>query len=275
MCRLYGFRSTHPTRVVCELVDAQNSLIRQAEEDERGLVNDHGWGIGWVADGALHCEREVEPAAESEEFRRDAANVRATTVLAHVRRATVGHPSVENTHPFRHGRSMLAHNGHVGGFARIRERMLSEMGAGHREALRGTTDSEHIFQLLLSRRARRPGAPLSEILRRTVRDVARWSRGAAPEDEEVALNLLWTVEEELVGTRVGRSLWYVERDYAYECGTCGNPHPDPGTVPDGETYRAAILASERITDEDWEEVPDGSLFRVTGEMGLELEPLDL
>lgn len=274
MCRLYGFRSSHSARVECELVDAQNALIRQAEEDARGLVNDDGWGIGYVAGDEMRCEREVGPAAESEEFRRDASKVRATTVLAHVRRATVGHPAVENTHPFRYGRSMLAHNGHVGGIEAVRERMLPKMGPEHREAVRGTTDSEQVFQLLLSRRSRRPDDPLADVLGETVRDVARWSRQADPE-EEVALNLLWTVEEELVGTRQGRSLWYLERDHVYECPVCGNSHPDPGTVPDDESYRAVVLASERITDEGWREVPEGSLFRVNESMDLELEPLSL
>lgn len=274
MCRLYGFRSSHPSRVECELIDAQNALIRQAEEDARGLVNDDGWGIGYVAGDTVSCEREVGPAAESEEFRRDAASVRATTVLAHVRRATVGLAAVENTHPFRYGRSMLAHNGHVGGFDAMQDRVLAEMDTEHREAVSGTTDSEHVFQLLLSRRSRRPEDPLTEVLRGAVRDVVRWSRETDSGDE-VALNLLWTVEEELVGTRLGRSLWYLERDHVYSCPVCGDFHPDPETVPEGESYRAVVLASERITDEDWCEVPEGSLFRVSEAMNMELEELSL
>lgn len=271
---MYGFRSSHPMRVECGLVDAQNSLIRQAAEDARGLVNDDGWGIGFVRDGTLHCEREVGPAAESEEFRRDAASVEATTVLAHVRRATVGHPTRENTHPFRDGRSMLAHNGHVGGFERVRERMRSEMTREHREAIAGTTDSEHVFQLLRSRRARRPGDSLTSVLRDTIRDVVRWSREAAP-GEEVALNLIWTVDEVLVGSRLGRSLWYRERDAVLDCDICGGTHPDPGVVPDGEVYRAVVLASERITDEEWKQIPEGSVFAVTDGFTLDVEALAL
>ena len=273
MCRLFGMRATHPTKIDCGLLEAQNALIRQSVEDERGLVNDEGWGIGYVRDGRLHCEREVGPASESEEYRRDASEVAATTVLAHVRRATVGGATRENTHPFRHGRSMLAHNGHIGAFDRVRGAMLAEMRPDDRDAIAGTTDSEHFFHLLLSRRARQPDTPLVEVLRDTIRDVAGMVRAADP-DVEAALNVLWTVDEELVGSRLGRSLWYLERDGPHRCERCGDRHPDPERV-DPEDYRAALVASERITDEDWREVPEGTVFRLDGELRFRFEALGL
>jgi predicted glutamine amidotransferase len=34
-----------------------------------------------------------------------------------------------------------------------------------------------------------------------------------------------------------------------------------------------VLASERITDEDWREVPEGSVFHVDDGMRLRVEPL--
>ena len=271
MCRLFGMRASHPTKVDCGLLEAQNALIRQSERDERGLVNDDGWGIGYVAEGEIRCEREVGPASESGEYRRDATRVRATTALAHVRRATVGGTSRENTHPFRHGRSMLAHNGHIGAFDEVREQLLAEMTPEHRSSIQGTTDSEHFFHLLLSRRARNPGEPMVEILREAVRDVAGMVHEVNPE-AEVALNVLWTVDEEMVGSRLGRSLWYLERDEPHRCDRCGSLHPDPERV-DVEDYRAAMVASERITDEDWREVPEGTVFRLDGELKFRFEAL--
>lgn len=275
MCRLYGMRATHPTKVSCELLDAQNSLIRQSVEDERGLVNDHGWGLGLMTSGGLRCEREVGPASESEEYRRDAAEAEATLVLAHVRRATVGGASVANTHPFRHGRSMLAHNGHIGAFDRgVREMMLSAMREEDREAIQGTTDSEHFFQLLLSRRDRNPGVAPVRILRDAIRDVHGMVK-EVDEDGEVALNVLWSVEDELVGSRFGRSLWHLESDGPHRCGVCGEFHPPPDAIPDGESYRSAEIASERITDEDWEEVPESSVFWLTDELDVRFEEVGL
>jgi len=272
MCRLYGFQASHPTKADCELIEAQNSLIRQSEEDARGLVNDHGWGLGVVRDGVMSCEREVGPASESEEYRRDAAAVEATTILAHVRRATVGQPTPENTHPFRHGRSMLIHNGHIGAFDRVRDTLRAEMLPEERAAIAGTTDSEHFFHYLRSLRTPNPETPLVEVLARGIRDVRAMVSEVVP-DEEVALNVIWTVGEEMAASRVGRSLWVTRRRGPHRCGVCGDPHPDPESL-DGEDYRAAVIASERITDEDWTEVPEGSVLRVTRDFGLEITRLD-
>ena len=266
-------RASHPTQVDCALHVAQNALIRQSREDARGLVNDHGWGLGWVRDGELGREREVGPADASAGYRRDAARVSATTALAHVRRATVGEPARENTHPFVHGRSMLAHNGHIGAFDAIRDELLAEMTPEHREAIEGTTDSEHFFHLLLSRRARAPRKPIDEILGDAIRDVTAMVRAADP-DAEVALNVLWAVGEEMVGSRVGRSLWCRERDRPHGGFVCGDLHPEPEAV-EAEDYRAAVVASERITGEDWREVPEATVFGVDGNYRLTFEPLGL
>lgn len=273
MCRLYGMRATHPTEVECELVEAQNALIRQAEEDARGLVNDDGWGLGLVRGGRVECEREVGPAPESEEYRHDVAAAEAEVVLAHVRRATVGHPAAENTHPFRFGRSMLIHNGHVGAFDAVRETLLAGMSPKHRQAIRGTTDSEHVFHYLLTLHERHPDVPAEEVLARGVRDVVAMARDAGS-DEEVALNLIWWVGGELVASRLGRSLWRLERDGPRRCGVCGRVHPDPERLG-GESYRAAVLASERITDETWTEVPERTVLRVDGETSVRTLPLEL
>lgn len=295
MCRLYGFRATHPTRVECELIEAQNSLMRQSRRDSRGLGNPDGWGLGTVRDGTLRCEREVGPAYESEEYRRDAARVDASTVLAHVRRATVGDRREENTHPFRREGSLLAHNGHVPAFDRVRPRILERMAPELERGIRGSTDSEHVFHLLLSRLRERVDAEsdepvaeagaaagaMADVLHDTADDLREWCAGALPESDGIprdaeghrldrlALNLLWTVGDSLAGSRFGRSLWYVERDGARRCEVCGEQHPDP--EPDG--YRSIVVASERITGEDWEEVPESSVFAVDDGMRLRARPL--
>lgn len=294
MCRLYGFRATHPTGVECELIASQNSLMRQSRRDERGLDSPDGWGIGTVRDGTVRCERQVGPAHESAEFRQGAGSAEATTVLAHVRRATVGRLREENTHPFRHGRSMLAHNGHVPGFEEVRPRMLEEIDRDLRERIAGSTDSEHIFFLLLSRLRERLGrgevgaaadAPpeaMRAVLRRAVLDLEEWCEEVAPSGpdvprdaegnrlDRVALNVLWTMGDRLVGSRLGRSLWRLERDGAHRCEVCGELHPEP--EPDG--YRSTVVASERLTGgEDWREVPESSVFLVDEGMQVEAEPL--
>jgi hypothetical protein len=91
----------------------------------------------------------------------------------------------------------------------------------------------------------------------------------APE-ADIGLNVLLTDSEELVGSRWGRTLWYVERDKVQDCEICGFPHihHDPDV-----NYRAAVIASEPISHEHWIEAPERSIFSVTPDMRLHFESL--
>ena len=65
-------------------------------------MNGHGWGVADYRDGVPLIEKQTWAAFHGEHFRKSAARVYAHTVVAHVRRATVGSTSIENTHPFNH-----------------------------------------------------------------------------------------------------------------------------------------------------------------------------
>lgn len=288
MCRLYGLQATHPTRAACELLDAQNALIRQSRQDQRGLSNPHGWGMGHVAEGETRCYRQVKPASESPQYREEALRTEGTTILAHVRRATVGEPDHANTHPFRHGPAMLIHNGHVPAFEAVRERLLDQLSETRRRSIGGTTDSEHVLALLLHLRDEHPQAPLWQITRAAVERIQRWVREADPNatvqpaetdtqslshdelEHVLGLNLIWTDGTQLAGSRLNRTLWTLERSEPRACPICEAEHASP---PEGASYRAMALASERITEEDWSEVPDGSVFSISPAAQVRIEPI--
>lgn len=268
MCRLYGMVATHPTRAECELVDAQNSMIRQAVQDGRGLENPHGWGIGKVIEGRTECTRQVEPADQSQEFRSQALDSAADLLIAHVRRATVGDPSYENTHPFRRNGTFMAHNGHIGAFDEVRERIREQLSTEARKEILGDTDSEHFFQLALGHRA--DGLSTTEAIQRAAEQVQAWTSELDGETDYF-LNTLWGERGQLAGTKKERSLWYIEREEPVDCDICERPHARPGG---GERYRSIVIASERITDEaGWEKVPSPSVFHVTDSYELETAPL--
>lgn len=271
MCRLYGFRSSAPRKVECELIHAQNSLLSQSRQDERGSSSPDGWGLGTYNGPRPSVVRQPAAAYDSAAFRSESARIYSSNTVAHVRRATVGIVREENTHPFAAGNWLFVHNGNLGAFEGIRELFLEEMNPAHRRELRGDTDSEHFFRWVLSRREREPDAGLLSVLGAAVHTVRRWSDKVDP-GSEVTLNTILTDGRETVGTRVGRSLWYVERELVHPCEICDCvPHVEAGMT---SSYRAVVVASERITTtEDWTAVPDESLFRIDSELGLSLTAL--
>jgi glutamine amidotransferase len=258
MCRMYGFHATEATRVECSLVHAQNALLVQSRRDSYGESHADGWGVATFENGRPRLEKRALPAFADERFSRAAARAYARTVVAHVRAATVGPPCPENTHPFRSGRWVFAHNGTLGRFEGIRPRLLAAMSVRHRAALRGVTDSECLFRFLMSLRERHADTDSLSVLCEALGLAAAWDV-EGEDDPELGLNVLWTDGESLLGARWGRPFWYLERDGIHDCEVCGFPHirHEPG-----RRYRAFVVASEPLTREGWREVPDRTAFCV-------------
>lgn len=269
MCRLYGFRATELTKIECTLVHAQNALIIQSNKDCSGTSHLHGWGMALYRNQKLYLERQARAAIEDEGFRRAAARAYSDSVLAHVRRATVGRVALENTHPFSYGPWAFVHNGTLPHFTDLRPQLLATMTPEHRAAIQGETDSEHIFHLLLSRYEAMPTQSLLEILRTSLEQIVAWCQAIDPA-AKIGLNVLLTDGTRLVGSRWGRTLHYVERVGIHDCEICGFPHirHDPR-----HGYRAVVIASEPISHEPWCEVSERSVFAVSPEMTLQIEPV--
>ncbi len=269
MCRLYGFRANEPTKVECTLVHAQNALMVQSREDLAGHGHAQGWGIATYENRRPQVERQAWAAYHGEHFRQAAARIFSRQVLAHVRRATVGIPKIENTHPFVDGPWAFIHNGTVPSFDRLRPRLLALLPEERRRAIRGDTDSEHVFQYLRSLQARAPDLALLDVLRQGLRQIVEWCHEIAPA-AGIGLNVILTDGEQMVGSRLGRTLYYVEREGVHDCEICGFPHihHDPR-----RPYCAVVVASEPISHEDWREVPERSVYRVSEHFKLERQPL--
>ncbi len=271
MCRLYAFRANEPTRVECSLVHAQNALMEQSRGDWVGEVHGHGWGVADYANGAPMIEKKVWAAYHGEHFQKKAARVYAKTVIAHVRKATVGEPSLENTHPFGNGPWIFAHNGTLPHFALVRERMLPNIDPFYRNEIHGTTDSEHIFLYLLSRWRRQPDIDLMDLVGEELQTIVEWCREIDPA-APIGLNVVLTDGKRLVGSRLGRTLWYVERHQIYDCDICGRPHVHHET---GQDYRSIEVASEPITDEPWQEVPENTVYAIDEDFYLLSKPIGM
>ena len=278
MCRLYGFRATEPSKTECSLVRAHNALLVQARTDERGKSNADGWGIAYYGNHVPKLEKRSMAAFEDAGFSEAAQAVKARTVLAHVRRATVGCSEDANAHPFTVGVWTFAHNGTVTAFdrvGRLLERETPQRLLAHRH---GSTDSELAFLWLLGRMADEgldPGSRcadldrLAAVLAGSVRELAGHCERAGAEPAK--LNFLLTDGDVLVASRWGHTLHWVERQGVDDCEVCGLRHAD---VPPDEDYRAVVVASERISDEAWQEVRDRHVLWIARDLDVREAAID-
>lgn len=269
MCRLYAMRANEPTRVECSLVRAQNALMQQSRKDAENLVHGHGWGVADYSDGVPMVEKQTWAAFHGEHFEKAAARVYAHTVVAHVRRATVGGTSPENTHPFVHGRWIFAHNGTIPNFLKVRDQMIPHIDPLLQNDIRGTTDSEHVFYFLLSLHMKHPEVQLRKLVGQGLNMIMRWSSEIDP-TARIGLNIILTDGDQLVGSRLGRTLWQLVREALHVCPICGKTHVHHEL---DKAYRAVEIASEPLTDENWRTLPDGVVYSVDEDFYLLDEPL--
>jgi glutamine amidotransferase len=137
MCRVFGCVAAEPVSIRHELLEAHNPLIRQSED------HDSGWGMAVYErpEGAEPQVVRFPQAAHVDGEFMNATGMRGRIFNMHVRRATMGEPTPENTHPFCLGSYTLSHNGTIVRYPRLLEPDMRRP--------KGDTDSEHLFNLLM------------------------------------------------------------------------------------------------------------------------------
>ena len=290
MCRLFGFRSIAPSRAHRSLVLAENALHEQA-----GFHAD-GWGIGYYLRGEAYVVRSDRPASGDARFSEMSERLASQAFVVHVRKATVGDADPLNSHPFRHGLWLFAHNGTVFELPRLVP-FLSAGTAPHLRGLAlGNTDSERIFYYMLSAlvavgacehgRGALDERSASLALRGAVAALcAEATRLGVPPP---LLNFILTNGEVFFAQRSGLELFLASQKAACEeVETCAvadkiclmnlPPLRDRlGLVGTGQPVRRvnhALVSSEPVGDEHvWEELPEGHLLSVGPSMRLFLDP---
>lgn len=264
MCRLLAYKGT--TIAVDELLyKPKNSLINQsvnAKELEEPLNGD-GFGIGWYSQDISPEPAtfvSLNPAWSNRNLRSLAPKIKTECLIAHVRAASVGEVSESNCHPFQFKSLLMAHNGGVENFSKIKRALRSELTDELYTWIKGQTDSEHIFALLVSRiLSEHKIISIDAVIEAFEYTFARLKDLMAKYDirEEAYLNMVVTNGQFIVGTR------YVT-----------NPNEEPLTlyhseggryvVEDGVTHmmapedddQAVLVVSEKLTeDAHWTMIP--------------------
>ncbi len=198
MCRLFGLHAgVDPVSATFWLLDAPDSLREQSHREPDGA------GIGvFDADGRPVLDKQPIAAWEDAEFARDARAARSRTFIAHVRYASTGAHTVENTHPFAQDGRLLAHNGAFGGLQQL-DAVLEQQGVA--DLVAGQTDSERMFALITAH-ARRNGGDVSAAIVSAV----SWIAAELP---LFAVNLLLATPDDLWALRypATHELYILER----------------------------------------------------------------
>jgi glutamine amidotransferase len=236
-----------------------------------------GWGIGFYQGGeVLHKKR---PLLEGEEidWEEVASEVHSDCAVFHLRNATVGKFRSENTHPFRFRQWLFAHNGTIGRFDVIRQRLLESMPDFLQRNIRGETDSEHFFHAILS--FLHDAGQLDQLdlderavlnsIRSTVTLIERLEAEVGA--KHGSLNMMLTNGRRMYALCRGAPLMYVERQGLHDT----RAEDEPATsskAPQVLRYLLAVSDGPE-TPRDYETVEDGSVLVIDRDLNAQVHAL--
>jgi glutamine amidotransferase len=260
MCRLIAYlgKATRLERVISE---PEHSLLIQSyrpAEMTSGVVNADGFGVGWynrALDDTPCVYKSTSPIWSDQNLPALSRHLASACIFANVRSATPGQAvNYSNCQPFAFGPLLFMHNGYIENFrAALMRQIRDALHDEYYTTIAGSTDSEHIFALLLHFLHGRPLSlqTMLAAMAETIEQLLQWAR---PKGVRVALNLALTNGECMAAAR-----------YASEA-----PAPSLYYTTNSPFFpQAAVVASERpFASSDWLAVPEGSFVAFDADLTL-------
>jgi ergothioneine biosynthesis protein EgtC len=251
MCRLVAYLGK-PIRLERVISEPEHSLVVQSyrpAEMTSGVVNADGFGVGWynrALDATPCVYKSPSPIWGDQNLSALSHHIASECIVANVRSATPGQAvDHSNCQPFSFGPLLFMHNGYIENFRSILMRQMRDvLHDDYYAAIAGSTDSEHIFALLLHFLHGRPLSlqTMATAIAETSDQLLQW---ATAKGIHLALNLVLTNGEYVITSRYASkppapSLYY--------------------TINNALFPQAAVIASERLSvSPDWSVVPEGSI----------------
>lgn len=250
MCRLFGLVANKEVEIRFSMFEAINSFEKQSEN------NSDGWGIGWYEDGIPKVVKYGECARDSERFKGTVEEVWAKIVIAHVRRASSGSKSDENSHPFIYGNWIFAHNGTV-----TEDIIKSMLKSPYDENFTSEPiDSEVYFRFIMQ--SIEEEGDILEGIKKAVNVVEK-------EANDGGANFLLSNGKDLYGFRCGNTLHYLVRDPNEVFRAVSEETRQLIEAKALAKEKAVIIASERITEsEPWKPLENSELIVVNSKLNV-------
>jgi glutamine amidotransferase len=259
MCRLFGMSAApHRVRATFWLLEAPDSLLAQSHREPDGT------GLGYFApDGTPHVDKQAIAAFADRAFALEGREAHSRTFVAHVRFATSGGLTPDNTHPFQLQNRLLAHNGVIGDLAKLEAELGSYAGL-----VRGETDSERFFALVTKQIDAHDGDVTAGLTA-----AARW---VGRELSLYSLNVILITDRELWALRYpeNEGLFVLERAAGGPHGAAALEHSSPRRTihvhsDDLAGHPAVVIASEPMDDDPaWRLLSGGELLHVDANLAV-------
>ncbi len=282
MCRLLAYKGT-PIVIDRLLYQPKNSLVNQsinAREIEEPLNGD-GFGIGWYVPEVNNepvTFVSVNPAWSNRNLRNLAPRIKTECMVAHVRAASVGEVSEANCHPFQYKNLLMAHNGGIEDFGKVKRKIREPLTDELYNWIKGQTDSEHIFAYLLNYLLANyktiNADAVADAFEHTFRDMKRLMAESGI-TEPAYLNMVITNGLFIVATR------YVS-DPKEDALTLYHSEGSRYVVENGETRleapadddQAVLVVSEKLSDgPEWTLIPSNHLVIVEQNLNVRVRPI--
>jgi glutamine amidotransferase len=288
MCRFIAYLG-RPIIVDELLLKPANSLVHQSygAEEMSQTLNGDGFGLGWYVHNISEKPglfRSISPAWNNSNLLYNAPLIQTDCMFAHVRAASEGAISEANSHPFHYEQFLMMHNGIVPQFSKIKRRLLSLLSDELFLWVKGQTDSEHIFALLMQHfgELRDSATSISaEQVRigfqQTFDVVQELKKEVGIAHEVSTFNMMITDGYRIFGTRFSsdpkretRTLYY-SRGSKFECKNGAST-----MVRDESGDQAVLIVSEKLNkrEDEWTPIPHNFFIGVENNMEIKLYPLE-
>ncbi len=262
MCRLLAYIGS-TIQLDTILHKPEHSLIVQSyqpQEMTAGILNADGFGLGWYhanKQDLPYIYKNTQPIWSDVNLNQLARYVESNCILGYVRSATPGLPvDLVNCQPFTDENLMFIHNGYVDKFRQTLYRPIRNLLNDYTyQAIHGTTDSEHIFALILSQLQDNPNYNLETALQKALQQLKEL---AEKHQIYISANIVLSNGDRMIASRFASiepqpTLYWLRDDPIY---------------PDG-----VIIASEPMFKGNWNSCPESSIITIGKDLEVNIQSI--